>query len=543
MSDDHGDLDRFVWTGGDIKIQRGNEDREQKAGTITPKEAIMAETLGGKPNKGTKKDKRLDENDYAAEKGDCPDGEVMGPDGKCVSCPDGDCLEMSGGTSTVEVPKTLADAVEEALAAKRADAELATGEPTAWRGPICVEGKVTGDGREFAAGALEWQDPPIPLRWNRVDSHGGEARTEAVNVGKITKLWREDDLIMGEGEFDLSTEDGRTAYGKVKGEYLKGISIDADSIENADVEYVWPEDMAEGEDVDLMELLFAQPEKIVFHGGRIRAATLCDIPAFAEAYIAIIDNEGAVVAGGQAHPELVPARSRPAARRVDGLTAAAIAADRETPLGWFRDPALSAPTNIQVTDDGRVYGHAALWGSCHIGQTDVCVRPPEEDQHSYFMTGEVVCAGGKRVSVGQITIGTGHAPLNMGAVPATEHYDNTGSAVADVAVGNDAHGIWVAGAIRPGADPRLVHALRASGAVSGDWRRIGNKLRLVGLLAVNVPGFSIPKMGARVASGVQEALVAAGRPTTVHMVSEKERVQQAFQIVMDKIFAEIHEGR
>jgi hypothetical protein len=491
-----------------------------------PKEATMTQTLGGKPNKGTKKDKRLEENDYQEDM-DCPEGE--------------DCPEIM----STEVPKTLEEAVEEALAAKKiTTAEMGEGKPTAWRGPIAVEGIVTGDGREFAKGALEWQDPPIPLRWNKEDSHGGEPHTVTVNVGKITRLWRDNDLIMGEGEFDLSTEDGRIAYGKVEGEYLKGISIDADSIENADVEYVWPEDMNTGEDADLMELLFAQPEKIVFHGGRIRAATLCDIPAFAEAYIAIIDTEGAVIAGGQKHPELVQKRTRPV-RSVDGLIAHGAPEEGwAPPASWFRNPELSVPTTIQVTDDGRVYGHAAQWGSCHIGQTDVCVSPPQEDSHGYFMTGEVVTRdNGKRVSVGQITVGTGHAPLSMGAVPATEHYDNTGSAVADVAVGNDAHGIWVAGAIRPGADPSLVHALRAAGAVSGDWRRIGNKLRLVGLLTVNVPGFSIPKMQARVASGVQEALIAAGRPTTVHMVTEKERVQEAFKIVMNRMSESVHEGR
>lgn len=497
----------------------------------SPEEAIMTETLGGKPNQGTKKDKRLKENDYAKEM-DCPDGE--------------DCEEVD---MSVQVPKTLADAVEEALAAKRAsngDVTMEFGEePTAWRGPIVVEGKVTGDGREFSKGALTWQDPPIPLRWNKEDSHGGEPHTTTVNVGKITRLWRDNDLIMGEGEFDLSTDDGRTAYNKVKGEYLKGISIDADSIMDADVEYVWPDTGSEeNEEADLFELLFAQPEKIIFNGGRIRAATLCDIPAFAEAYIEIVDNEGAVVAGGKRYPELVPKHASLPVRRIDGLTAGGpIDENWLPPTGWFKNPELSMATNIQVTDDGRVYGHAALWGSCHIGQTDVCVSPPEEDQHSYFMTGEVQTREGKRAAVGQITVGTGHAPLSMGAVPATEHYDHTGHAVADVAVGNDAHGIWVAGAIRPGADPNMVHALRAAGAVSGDWRRIGTKLRLVGLLAVNVPGFSIPKMQARVASGVQEALVAAGRPVTVHMISERERIQQAFQIVMDMMSDKIHEGR
>lgn len=598
------------------------------------KAVTMTETMGGKPNQGTKKDKRLKENAYddgmdCPEGEDCPDEMMTGKNGHfttdeivqlewdgsasrftdaeyeraTAACDPGEgtvkercflphhepggALNEDGvhaaaqrvsaleghspaavarakahlrshyGQMDEEVPDvlkaTIADEVELALEARSfapvETVETYDGEDTStfWRGPIVVEGQVTGDGREFAKGALTWQDPPVPLRWNKEDSHGGEPRTTTVNVGKITRMWREGDLIMGEGEFDLSTEDGRTACGKVRGEYLKGISIDADSIENADVEYVWPEDVNPGtdEETDLFELLFAQPEKIVFHGGRIRAATLCDIPAFAEAYIAIVDGEGAVLAGGQTHPELVPQYPARVRRAVDGLRASGGPRDENwlPPAAWFRDPQLSMPTNVQVTDDGRVYGHAALWGSCHIGQTDVCVQPPREEQHSYYTTGEVATREGTRVSVGQITVGTGHAPLSMSAVPATEHYDNTGSAVADVSVGNDAHGIWIAGAIRSGADPAMVHALRAAGAVSGDWRRIGAKLRLVGLLAVNVPGFSVPNMRARVASGVPEALVAAGRPVTVHTVSERERVQEAFKIVMDKLFNDVHEGR
>jgi 2'-5' RNA ligase len=523
--------------------------------------ATMPETLGGKPNPATGKDKRLHENDAAADVlDDCPDGD----------CPD---AEMGGkpnpGTgkdkrlhenpkATVEVPKTLEEAVEEALAAKAAavvevpTAAQVLASTAPWRGPICVEAQVTGDGREFAADALTWQDPPIPLRWNKEDSHGGEPHTVAVNVGRIDRIWRDNGLIMAEGVLNLAEQDGQRVHDMIKGEFIRGVSIDADSITGADIEYVWPEDVnagsGEGED-DLLKMLFAQPEKVVYHAGRIRAATLCDIPAFAEAYIELLDGDGAVVAGGQRHPELVK-YTQPRVPALDGLLAAGGPREEnwQPPLEWFLDPKLSAPTTIQVTDDGRVYGHAAQWGSCHIGQPDTCVQPPYEDSHPYYMTGEVSTRDGKRVAVGQITVGTGHAPLGMGAVPATEHYDHTGHAVADVTVGNDAHGIWVAGSIRPGAEEHLVHALRAAGAVSGDWRRIGSSLRLVGLLAVNIPGFPIPKMRARVASAAsgdlqQEALVAAGKLTTVHALSEREVVQHAFALVMDKLFEQVHEGR
>lgn len=422
------------------------------------------------------------------------------------------------------------------------------GETAPWEGPLAVEGIVTGDGREFAPNTLSWAELPVPLRWNIEDSHGGEARTKAVNVGRIDKIWRDGDKIMGAGVLDLSDDNGRRAYDKIKGQFLRGVSIDADSIADADVEYVFPEDVnagtgdSDGED-DLFEMLFAQPEKIIFHGGRIRAATLVDIPAFAEAYIALLDEAGAIIAGGTPLTEAELATLREAGQEPAPLTAVTASVESfRPPVDWFADPHLSLPTPITVTDDGRIYGHAAQWGSCHIGQEGVCVQPPHEEQHPYYRTGEVACADGTRVAVGQITVGTGHAPLHYGASPAAEHYDNTGSAVADVAVGNDAHGIWVAGAIRPGADPLKVYELQAAGQVSGDWRRIGGELRLVGLLAVNVPGFPVPKMRARVASGQPVALVAAGRPTVAWGRSQAEVERDAVRLVMRMLSRRVHPG-
>jgi 2'-5' RNA ligase len=535
------------------------------------------------------------------------------------------------------------------------------GETAPWEGVLAVEGIVTGDGREFAEGALQWADLPIPLRWNKEDSHGGEPHTVAVNVGRIDKVWRDDNKIMGAGVLNLAEADGQRVHDMIKGEFIRGVSIDADSISDANIEYVFPEDINEGMDDegDLFEMLFAQPEKVIFHGGRIRAATLVDIPAFAEAYVALLDEAGAIVAGGQpvgeaavqalavqemgavgTHDTATSDAEWDAAaneKRIDALTvdkaraaygwydsgavedgelpksaakflhhqisedgtagaanlaacSAAIGAlhgarggasipdaDRrgvydhvakhlrdaghepepfralhavaasggvwQPPTAWFSDPKLSLPTPITVTDDGRIYGHAAQWGSCHIGQEGVCVQPPHEDAHPYYRTGEVKCDDGSRVAVGQITVGTGHAHISLGASPAAEHYDNTGSAVADVAVGNDQHGIWIAGAIRPGADPLKVYELQAAGQVSGDWRRIGGELRLVGLLAVNVPGFPVPKMKARVASGEPQALVAAGRPTVAWGRSHADVERDAVRIVMRMLSRRVHPGR
>lgn len=192
----------------------------------------------------------------------------------------------------------------------------------------------------------------------------------------------------------------------------------------------------------------------------------------------------------------------------------------EPPLEWFVDPKLSGPTPVVVTEDGRVYGHAAMWGTCHTGFADRCVTPPPEPDYSFFTTGEVMTAGGHRVAVGQITLGTSHAPTTgLSVARAVDHYGDTGTAVADVAAGADDHGIWVAGAVRPGVPTEHMQALRAS-ALSGDWRRIGGHLRMVALLAVNVPGFPIPRVTTAMQDDRQVTLVAAG-------ILNREQIQES----------------
>jgi hypothetical protein len=193
---------------------------------------------------------------------------------------------------------------------------------------------------------------------------------------------------------------------------------------------------------------------------------------------------------------------------MDALTAGL--APAKPPAEWFADPALDAATAVTVTPDGRVYGHAAAWGTCHTGMPGRCVEPPRaQDGYSWFLLGSVECSDGFEACVGQITMGTGHADLRAGVHAASRHYDNTGSVVADVAVGEDEHGIWVAGAIRPDADEDAVRALKGA-KLSGDWRSVNGQYRLVALLAVNVPGFPVERARALAASGCGVALVAAG---------------------------------
>jgi hypothetical protein len=199
------------------------------------------------------------------------------------------------------------------------------------------------------------------------------------------------------------------------------------------------------------------------------------------------------------------------------------------PASWFENPHFTADDGrlleilekrgtralggkfacpITITADGRVYGHAAPWGVCHTGINGSCIIAPHSKLgYAPFRRGSVVTAEGETIRTGTLTVGTGHASTTHGvsASTAMAHYDNTGTAVADVEIGEDEYGIWVAGAIRPGATEAQIEALRRS-TISPDWRNMGGNLEMVAGLAVNQPGFPL----AVVASGHIESLVAAG---------------------------------
>lgn len=192
----------------------------------------------------------------------------------------------------------------------------------------------------------------------------------------------------------------------------------------------------------------------------------------------------------------------------NAFTAAATEETTMPQRAWFDDPKLDGPTPLTVTADGQVFGHLATWDTCHVGMQGGCTTAPHsQHDYAYFRTGEVDTDGGP-VPVGHLTAETGHATADASPDETVSHYDNTGTVVADVASGEDTHGIWVAGMLRPGISDEQRYALKA-GALSGDWRRIGGNLELVAALVVNVPGFPIPRTEMAASMGKDYALVAA----------------------------------
>ena len=409
-----------------------------------------------------------------------------------------------------------------------------TGEPASakpsgrWEGVIAREGEQTGDGRLIEDGALRWDDLPIPLRvaFKDVGGHDG-----AEVCGRIETVERRDGGdIYATGTFDLGSAVGTEAYRQVSEQMSNGISIDTDDVafrimakadlpEGSEPDPDSPDEAPDEPETDSegrikVAAMSSSDEVTVIESARLRAATLVAVPAFATARIYAAEQ----VSSDQSPPERYEnvasgakpsssADSHPASSR-DALTAAAI--PTAPPEAWFKDPALTGPTALVIEEDGRVYGHIAAWGTCHIGQIGKCVEPPTSpSNYAYLRTGALQTAEGTSVAVGHLTMDTGHAGARDSANQAAAHYDNTGLVFADVAAGEDAYGIWVAGSLRAGITPDQVRVAR-SAPISGDWRTIRGSLELVGALAVNVPGFPVPRPQGLLASGEVKSLMASG---------------------------------
>lgn len=387
-----------------------------------------------------------------------------------------------------------------------------------WEGVIAREGEMTGDGRLIEDGALRWDDLPIPLRvaFKDVGGHDG-----AEVCGRIETVERRDGGdIYATGTFDLGSATGTEAFRQVSEQMSNGVSIDTDDVTfrimaKADMLKGDIADSGNAEDGEAdpdgrikVAAMSSSDELTVIESARLRAATLVAVPAFATACVYAVGQAPAPAEPEAEETEETPEtpEKRPASR--DALTAAAI--PTAPPEAWFKDPALTGPTALVVEDDGRVYGHIAAWGTCHIGQIGKCVEPPTSpSNYAYFRTGALKTAEGTSVAVGHLTMGTGHAGPRDSANAAAEHYDNTGTVFADVAAGEDAYGIWVAGSLRPGITAEQVRVAR-SAPISGDWRTIRGSLELVGALAVNVPGFPVPRPQGLLASGEVRSLQASG---------------------------------
>jgi hypothetical protein len=403
-----------------------------------------------------------------------------------------------------------------------------------------IEGQPTGDGREIAPQALTWRVPPMPLMGLATSTHdpsGMDMNDPAVICGRIDSLERQPgesgtQIIVAKGFF-LGNDDGMYFADLCRQMGRLGISADVASEES---EFSVPD----GGDMDDMLMTLLK--------GTIMGFTVCPFPAFEGCYIVLGDGSdapdakaipqqadetvsdkppAAVTAGGQLIHWMTYAECETCADGLEVIRAAG--APTRPPASWFGDPCFTIGDGrlveildkrgqrvvggkyacpLTVTDEGRVFGHIAPWGVCHTGfPGNQCILAPKSGaNYAHFKRAQhVVTAEGESVRVGVITMDTGHASTRgISAASAMAHYDNTALAAADVNIGEDEHGIWVAGALRPDVTDEQARKLRAA-SISGDWRKMGGGLELVAALAVNQPGFPLVQI-----SDGPAAMVATG---------------------------------
>lgn len=358
--------------------------------------------------------------------------------------------------------------------------------PARWHGVLVAEGIMSGDKRMIQPGALGVR--PLPLALMYLPDTADWGHVGAVMCGQIQTAQRLDNgAIYATGTWDLGGDVGREAARCGRDQLVRFISIDM-----TDMEAEWvPTDI----DYDDWGDPYVADEMMVVTSANIGKATQCTMPAFMQAVIAPLDMD----------LDVSNLADQPTGGPL-GLVASGI--PTVPPAEWFDDPELDRPTPLVVEDTGRVFGHICEWGRDHTSFAGQQVRPPHSiTDYAFFKTGTVKAArdgADVMVRTGRLTMGTGHAEAAARHRQAAEHYDNTGTAWCDVVAGEDAHGVWVAGAVRPGVTEEQLRVARGS-SPSGDWRNIGGNLELVAALMVNVPGFPVPAL----------SLAAAGSPAVV----------------------------
>lgn len=115
-------------------------------------------------------------------------------------------------------------------------------------------------------------------------------------------------------------------------------------------------------------------------------------------------------------------------------------------------------TPLQVTSDGRVFGHVA-GGGCYRDGSNACLRyqrDPDPELKN-FHTHTTTLDNGEVIRTGAITAGSNHADTSMSLAEARAFHENTGTIFARVIAWEDKRGrLAVAGSVVPGLDDRTI---------------------------------------------------------------------------------------
>lgn len=409
---------------------------------------------------------------------------------------------------------------------------------------LIPENTLTDDpSNRYPVGPIGWRDGRLPFTFSDVE---GEPHEEARHVGNLFNLRREeiDGTTWVVADLDWDTDElALEAKRLVDEDRITGVSIHGTDLDAYLICGV-PESPS-AESVKALAGAFdpqACPETEWVEAWVdlvIGSATLLMLPAFEEAEVVVAADEPAVEIGAEGDWRITFTNANvvsleDAIAYADALSASADL--KRPPVDWFADPLLTEPTPLTIDDDGRVYGHLALWSTCHRGFDSQCVTPPPDstDYEEFHSNAHITLDDGGQLGVGCLTFDVSHADVRISATAAKRHYDHSGTVAAFVRAGQDDIGVWVAGAIRPGLTDDQIELMRRL-SLSGDWRPKDGQYFLIAAQAVPVPGFPIR---AKVASGVVEELTTRGPSNEFNPledVSEEALVASAVQHLVNEI--------
>lgn len=159
------------------------------------------------------------------------------------------------------------------------------------------------------------------------------------------------------------------------------------------------------------------------------------------------------------------------------------------------------PTALTVDEDGSVYGHVRLYGTCYQyggGQGDggYCVEPPLSacDYEKFHVHGAKL-DNGKVIAVGALTYGDGHESRG-GLWASQDHYNNVATVAAKVVASEDQWGVWIAGEVCSDHADRAYDLLLSP--MSGHWEPDadnGGHLEMLAAHIVVTPGYAVRGRG------------------------------------------------
>jgi hypothetical protein len=469
------------------------------------------------------------------------------------------------------------------------------GLPNGWRGPICDLDVPTSDNRMAATppGGAKTRAYPLTLTLNHVGDPTGYP-----TIGSVDRVWTQDGVLMGEGKLDINGEAGAEYARQLAEGMTNRVSIDDVEVV-AEYRMLGPDGNYFAEPLGgwTEEAVAALPEGtraiLTFADWVLAGLAAVPIPAYSKAAIEPVWDyevssvlpEDAIVANvrlnsdqlaeiiaalGQFAPlgaqvaenaenrlsELEKAENSPENAvfdlqnalndpQIDALVAALPVGGQVFTRKYFEYPGFDGPTPMTVTEDGHIYGHVRLNGTCFqygggAGKGPRCIEPPASKcNYAKFRVHGAKMDDGDTLAVGALTFGDGH--VSRGGLEASRaHYDNVATVAAKVTAGRDQWGDWVSG--------EVVDAYRANAydlllsPLSGHWEPDSDNHNHLEMLAAHIvvtPGYSVPRIVASFDADENVTSIILTEDFTQVVINEEDSIVASTRAEVAKAMADI----